>query len=162
MGRVKADEFYIVTGTGFATHDFDWIHRNIPAKMNCQLFDITSANAVLSLMGPKARLILEQICPNDLSNAAFEFGTLQNISIAACPVMALRITYVGELGWELHMPMEYASTVYAAVMAAGQEHGLVNAGYRAIESLRLETGYRAWGAISARTTHRWRPGWAGP
>ncbi|MCA8869747.1 MAG: GcvT family protein [Rhodobacteraceae bacterium] len=146
VGRLKVDEFYIVTGTGFATHDFDWIRRNIPARMNCQLFDITSSNAVLSLMGPKARQILEQICPNDLSNAAFKFATLQNISIAACPVTALRITYVGELGWELHMPVEYASTVYAAVMAAGHEHGLLNAGYRAIESLRLEKGYRAWGA----------------
>lgn len=146
VGRVKEDAFYIVTGTGFATHDFDWISRNIPASMNSRLFDITSANAVLSLMGPKARLILEQTCPNDLSNAAFKFATLQNISIAACPVTALRITYVGELGWELHMPVEYASTVYQAVMAAGREHGLINAGYRAIESLRLEKGYRAWGA----------------
>ncbi len=144
--RMAEDEYYIVTGTGFATHDFDWISRNIPSGMNCQLFDITSSNAVLSLMGPNARDILQKVTRNDMSNAAFRFGTAQKIGIAGCPVMALRVTYVGELGWELHLPVEYAQTVYAALMAAGAGHGLVNAGYRAIESLRLEKGYRAWGA----------------
>ncbi|WP_120499168.1 FAD-dependent oxidoreductase [Roseovarius sp. EL26] len=145
VGRVKHDEFYIVTGTGFATHDFDWIRRNIPADLNCQLFDITSSNAVLSLMGPEARNILEKITRDDVSNAGFKFGTLRTIGIAGCPVQALRVTYVGELGWELHLPVEYAQTVYAALMDAGRSHGLLNAGYRAIETLRLEKGYRAWG-----------------
>ena len=146
VGRVAHDEFYIVTGTGFATHDFDWIKRNIPAGMNCQLFDITSSNAVLSLMGPKARDILAAVTRDDVSNAGFKFGTLRTIGIAGCPVQALRVTYVGELGWELHLPVEYAQTVYSALMEAGAPHGLINAGYRAIESLRLEKGYRAWGA----------------
>ena len=146
VGRVAHDEFYIVTGTGFATHDFDWISRNIPAGMNCQLFDITSSNAVLSLMGPKARDILTAVTRDDVSNEGFKFGTIRTIGIAGCPVQALRVTYVGELGWELHLPVEYAQTVYAALMEAGAPHGLVNAGYRAIESLRLEKGYRAWGA----------------
>ncbi len=146
VARVAEDEFYIVTGTGFATHDFDWISRNIPAGMNCQLFDITSANAVLSLMGPAARNILQQITQSDVSNGSFPFGTTQMIGIAGCPVRAMRVTYVGELGWELHFPVESATAVYAALMAAGEEHGLVNAGYRAIESCRLEKGYRAWGS----------------
>lgn len=146
VGRVAEDEFYIVTGTGFATHDFDWIKRNIPVGSNCQLFDITSSNAVLSLMGPKARDILTAVTRDDVSNEGFQFGTLHTIGIAGCPVQALRITYVGELGWELHLPVEYATTVYTALMQAGQSHGLINAGYRAIESLRLEKGYRAWGA----------------
>ncbi len=146
VGRVAHDEFYIVTGTGFATHDFDWISRNIPEGLNCQLFDITSSNAVLSLMGPKARDILAKVTRDDVSNDRFKFGTIRTIGIAGCPVKALRVTYVGELGWELHLPVEYAQTVYSALMAAGQPHGLVNAGYRAIESLRLEKGYRAWGA----------------
>ena len=146
VGRVAHDEFYIVTGTGFATHDFDWINRNIPEGMNCQLFDITSSNAVLSLMGPKARDILASVTRDDVSNDGFKFGTIRTIGIAGCPVKALRVTYVGELGWELHLPVEYAQTVYAALMQAGQPHGLINAGYRAIESLRLEKGYRAWGA----------------
>ncbi|MGF1632143.1 MAG: FAD-dependent oxidoreductase [Kiloniellaceae bacterium] len=146
VARTGHDEFYIVTGTGFATHDFDWIRRNIPAGMNAQLFDVTSANAVLSLMGPKARDILQAVTRDDVSNEAFRFGTARRIGIAGCPVLALRVTYVGELGWELHLPTEYAVNVYAALMRAGRGHGLVNAGYRAIETLRLEKGYRAWGA----------------
>jgi len=146
VARIAEDEFYIVTGTGFATHDFDWISRNIPKGMNCQLFDITSSNAVLSLMGPNARKVLQAVTRADVSNAAFPFGTTQTIGIAGCPVLALRVTYVGELGWELHLPVEYALTVYRALMQAGAEHGLVNAGYRTIESCRLEKGYRAWGA----------------
>ncbi len=144
--RVARDEYYIVTGTGFATHDFDWISRNIPAGMNAQLVDVTSAYAVLSLMGPKARDILQAVTRTDVSNAAFPFGTAQTIGIAGCPVRALRVTYVGELGWELHLPTEYATTVYAALHAAGAAQGLRDAGYRAIESMRLEKGYRAWGS----------------
>lgn len=146
VARVADDEFYIVTGTGFATHDFNWINRNIPDGMNCQLFDVTSSNSVLSLMGPKSRDILEAITSSDVSNENFKFGTVKTIGIAGCPVRAMRITYVGELGWELHLPVEYATTVYAALMKAGASHGLINAGYRAIESCRLEKGYRAWGA----------------
>ena len=142
--RVAKDEYYIVTGTGYATHDFDWISRNIPEGMNAQLVDVTSSNAVLSLMGPKAREILQSITRDDISNEAFPFGTARIIGIAGCPVRAMRVTYVGELGWELHLPVEYATTVYDALMQAGQPHGLRDAGYRAIESLRLEKGYRAW------------------
>jgi len=97
-------------------------------------------------MGPRARDILQSVTRADVSNAAFPFGTAQTIGIAGCPVLALRVTYVGELGWELHLPVEYATTVYEALREAGAQHGLVNAGYRAIESLRLEKGYRAWGS----------------
>jgi len=146
IARVAEDEFYIVTGTGFATRDFNWINSNIPAGMNCQLFDVTSSNAVLSLMGPKARDILRQVTRADISNRAFPFGTTQTIGIAGCPVRAMRVTYVGELGWELHLPVEYATSVYGALMQAGKPLGLINAGYRAIESCRLEKGYRAWGS----------------
>lgn len=146
VARLATDEYYIVTGTGFVTHDFDWISRNIPAGLNCQLFDITSSNAVLSLMGPKARDILQQVTSDDVSNTSFKFGTVRTIDIAGCPVQALRVTYVGELGWELHLPVEYASAVYQAVMKAGGHYGLINAGYRTIESCRLEMGYRAWGS----------------
>lgn len=144
--RVAEDEYYIVTGTGFATHDFDWISRNIPKGMNVQLVDVTSAYSVLSLMGPKAREILERVTRDDVSHESFRFGQARKIVIAGCPVNALRVTYVGELGWELHLPVEYASTVYAALHEAGKEFGLRNAGYRAIETLRLEKGYRAWGS----------------
>ncbi|SFT90685.1 GcvT family protein [Sedimentitalea nanhaiensis] len=162
IGRVAEDEFYIVTGTGFATRDFNWISRTIPEGLNCQLFDITSASAVLSLMGPCARDILQGATRADVSNAGFPFGTLRTIGIAGCPVRALRVTYVGELGWELHLPVEYAATVYSALMQAGQGHGLANAGYRAIESLRLEKGYRAWGSDIGpdHTPHEAGLGWA--
>ncbi|MDI7860618.1 FAD-dependent oxidoreductase [Rhizobiaceae bacterium n13] len=146
VSRVAEDEYYIVTGTGFATHDFDWIARNIPKDMHAELVDVTSAYSVLSLMGPHARSVLEKVTRSDLSNAAFPFASVRTIGIAGCPVRALRVTYVGELGYELHVPVEYAATVYDALMAAGHDHGLVNAGYRAIESCRLEKGYRAWGS----------------
>ncbi|MCV9944933.1 MULTISPECIES: FAD-dependent oxidoreductase [unclassified Rhizobium] len=146
VARIAENEYYIVTGTGFATHDFDWIARNIPAEMHAELVDVTSAYSVLSLMGPNSRAVLEKVTGSDVSNAAFPFGKVRTIGIAGCPVRALRITYVGELGYELHIPIEYATTVYDVLMASGGELGLVNAGYRAIESCRLEKGYRAWGS----------------
>lgn len=142
VARLGPLDFYLVTGTGFATHDFEWISRNLQGEAH--LDDITSSMAVLSLMGPKAREILARHSPDDLSNAAFPFATARWISVAGCPVLALRVTYVGELGWELHMPVEVAVTVYEALMSG--EGPPVLAGYRAIETLRLEKGYRAWGA----------------
>jgi sarcosine dehydrogenase len=142
--RTAEDEYYIVTGTGYATHDFNWISKNIPPEMKAQLVDVTSSNAVLSLFGPNARSILAACTRDDVSHHTFAFGQAKTIGIAGCPVLALRITYVGELGWELHLPSEYALTVFNALHAVGKNHGLRNAGYRAIETLRLEKGYRAW------------------
>ncbi|HGG65438.1 MAG TPA: aminomethyl transferase family protein, partial [Rhodobacteraceae bacterium] len=106
--------------------------------------------------------ILQAVTRADVSNAGFPFGSTKTIGIAGCPVLALRVTYVGELGWELHLPIEYATTVYAVLMQAGAKHGLKNAGYRAIESLRLEKGYRAWGADIGpdHTPHEAGLGWA--
>jgi len=146
VARLATNEFYIVTGTGFATHDFNWISRNIPEDLNAQLFDVTSSMCVLSLMGPNSREILEKVTSSDVSNEHFAFSTMQTIGIAGCPVTALRITYVGELGWELHLPVEYAFSVYETLMQAGEESGLINAGYRVVETCRLEKGYRAWGS----------------
>ncbi len=146
VARLSETEFYIVTGTGFATHDADWIRRNIPAGLDAHLLDVTSANATLSLMGPLARHVLEKLTSDDVSNAVFPFGQCRRLCVAGAPVLALRVTYVGELGWELHIPTEFAATVYEALMTAGAEFGIANAGYRAIETLRLEKGYRAWGA----------------
>ncbi len=144
--RIGPEEYYIVTGTGFATHDFNWISRNIPPGLQAELSDITATTSVLSLMGPNARKILEAVTADDVSNDGFPFARFKNIAIAGCPVRALRITYLGELGWELHLPVEHAGAVYDALMSAGREFGLLNAGYRAIESCRLEKGYRAWGS----------------
>ncbi len=144
--RLADDAYYIVTGTGFATHDFSWIERHIPDGADARLLDVTSAFAVLPLMGPRARDLLQQVTEDDVSNDGLPFGNVRKIRIAGAPVRALRVTYVGELGWELHVPSEYAQTVFDALTLAGQPLGLALAGYRAIESLRLEKGYRAWGA----------------
>ena len=146
VARLAPDRFYITTGTGFATHDRDWIERNIPPGMNATLAEVTGSFAVLSLFGPKARAILQPLTRSDLANDAFPFAHVQEIGIAGCPVRALRVTYVGELGWELHTPVEVAATLFDAIMEEGAPHGLAPAGYRAIESLRLEKAYRAWGS----------------
>ena len=98
----------------------------------------------LSLMGPKARAVLEAVTDSDVSHEGFPFGAVREIDVAGHPVRAIRITYVGELGWELHIPIASLAAVYDALMEAGKPHGIRPAGYRAIESLRLEKGYRAW------------------
>lgn len=144
VARLARDHFYIVTGTGFRTHDFGWIADHIPAGRDVTFRDVTEEWGTLSLMGPRAREILAAVTPADVSNAAFPFGHVREIEIAGHVVRALRITYVGELGWELHIPIGATGEVFDALMATGM--GLKPAGYRAIESLRLEKGYRAWGA----------------
>lgn len=151
--RLATDRFYITTGTGFATHDLHWIRSQIGAGADAHVVDVTSAFAVLCLHGPRARAVLQPLCSEDISNASFPFGTAQALSIGGATVRALRITYVGELGWELHVPTEHARHVYDALMESGAAQGIGNAGYRAIESLRLEKGYRAWGKeLTASTT----------
>jgi sarcosine dehydrogenase len=146
VARLAEDAYYIVTGTGFATHDFAWIARNLPDGADARLLDVTSAFAVLPAMGPLTRDLLARVTSYDVSNAALPFGAWREIHVAGAPVRALRMTYVGELGYELHVPVEFACAVYDALVEAGRALGLAHAGYRAIESLRLEKGYRAWGA----------------
>jgi 4-methylaminobutanoate oxidase (formaldehyde-forming) len=145
VARQAPDRFYVVTGTGFRSHDADWIRRNLPAGSAVRLRDVTEEIAVLALMGPRAREILCRLSNDELSNSAFPFATCREIRIAGIPVWMLRVTYVGELGWELHMARKRCAEVYGALLSAGVPLGLRNAGYRAIESLRLEKGYRAWG-----------------
>jgi 4-methylaminobutanoate oxidase (formaldehyde-forming) len=146
VSRLAADSYYVVTGTGFATHDLAWIRANIREGLDARVLDVSSAYAVLSLMGPRARDVLAAVADADVAPAAFPFGTWRETMVAGASVRALRVTYVGELGWELHIPVEAAGAVYDAVMTAGRAHGIANTGYRAIESLRLEKGYRAWGS----------------
>jgi 4-methylaminobutanoate oxidase (formaldehyde-forming) len=146
VARLAEDRFYIVTGTGFRSHDAAWIKRHIPDGCAATLTDVTEEWGTLSLMGPRARDILAAVTEADVSNESFPFGHVREIAIAGCPVRALRVTYVGELGWEVHMHISDAGTVFDALMQAGEPIGLRLAGYRAIESLRLEKGYRAWGA----------------
>ncbi len=119
VGRLSPTEYYIVTGTGFATHDFDWISRSIPDGLDARLTDITSSYAVLAVMGPRSRDVLAALTEDDLSNAGFPFGRVKRITVAGAPLLALRVTYVGELGWELHIPVEFAASVYDALIKAG-------------------------------------------
>lgn len=144
VGRIAEDEYYIVTGTGFRTHDFAWISANIPKGMNVKFTDVTEELATFALMGPNSRSVLKKICNDNLSNTSFPFATHKEIKIGGHSVRALRVTFVGELGWELHIPKESAIDVYHAIMDTGKEFGIIDAGYRAIESLRLEKGYRVW------------------
>ncbi len=146
VARLSDDKFYIVTGTGFRTHDLAWISDHIPSGLDARLVDVTEDFGTLSLMGPKARDVLAAVTNADVSNAAFPFGHVREIAIAGATVRALRVTYVGELGWELHVPIAATGEVFDALMAAGKPHGIRPIGYRALESLRLEKGYRAWGS----------------
>ena len=144
--RIDHDAFYLVTGTGFITHDFHWIDRHLPKGMNANLTDETENWAVLSLMGPNARALLNRLTESPIDNASLPFAHSREIEIAGVDVRIIRITYVGELGFELHIPVAHAMSVYNELHRAGADLGLRNAGYRAIESLRLEKGYRAWGS----------------
>jgi sarcosine dehydrogenase len=146
VARLAADHFYIVTGTGFRTHDAAWIRDHLPAGTKAELRDVTEDYGTLSLMGPRARDVLSVATSEDVSNEAFPFGHVRSINIAGYDVRAIRITYVGELGWELHVPLAATGVVFDLLMQVGAPFGLRPVGYRAIESLRLEKGYRAWGA----------------
>jgi 4-methylaminobutanoate oxidase (formaldehyde-forming) len=142
--RLADDAFLVVTVAAAATHDADWIRRGIAAG-RVTLTDVTSAFAVLGVMGPHSRDLLGRLTGAELSNAAFPFGTVREIELGYATVRATRITYVGELGWELYVPTELAMGVYDDVVAAGDGLGLRHAGYHAMDSLRLEKGYRSWG-----------------
>jgi 4-methylaminobutanoate oxidase (formaldehyde-forming) len=144
FARLGADRFYVVTGTAFATHDFDWIERHLPEDGSASIADVTSSRAVINVCGPRSRELLERLSSEDFSNAAFPFAQAREVSLASAPVLALRVTYVGELGWELHVPVEYACHLYERLRDAGSDLGVIDAGYKAIESLRLEKGYRYW------------------
>jgi 4-methylaminobutanoate oxidase (formaldehyde-forming) len=146
VARLAEDRYTIVTGTGFRTHDFAWIRQNVADGLDALLIDVTEAFGTLSLMGPRSREVLAAVADADVGNAAFPFATLRQITIAGTPVRALRITYVGELGFELHMPIGGTGKVFDRLMEEGASFGITPAGYRAIESLRLEKAYRAWGA----------------
>jgi 4-methylaminobutanoate oxidase (formaldehyde-forming) len=143
--RESETRFRVVTAAATQTRDFAWLRKHLPPDARVAAWDASSAYATLSVMGPSSRKILSALTPEDLSNAAFPFATVREIDLAYARVWATRITYVGELGWELHMPVEYAPGVFEALMEAGAPHGLRLAGYHALNSLRIEKAYRHWG-----------------
>ncbi|MGE0241122.1 MAG: aminomethyltransferase family protein, partial [Parvibaculaceae bacterium] len=146
VARLGENHFYIVTGTGFRTHDLAWIRDHIKPGLDARIEDVTEGWGTLSVMGPKARTVIAAITSADMSNQGFPFGHVREIEIAGHTLRALRVTYVGELGWELHMPIGATGDVFDALMQAGAAQGIAPAGYRALEALRLEKGYRAWGS----------------
>ena len=143
--RVNAEEFLIVSSAATTERDLDWFRRNIPSGLDARIVDVTSSYAVYGVMGPKSRELLARLTKADLGDEAFPFGTSREIDLGFATVRATRITYVGELGWELYVPTEFAVGVYDELRSAGKDLGLLNAGYYAIESMRLEKGYRAFG-----------------
>ncbi|WNJ99505.1 FAD-dependent oxidoreductase [Thalassospiraceae bacterium LMO-JJ14] len=143
--RLAENDFLIVTSAGAQVRDFKWLTSHIPADANCIATDVTSGYAVISVMGPNSRALLQSLSPDDLSNEAFPFARSREIELGMGLVRASRITYVGELGWELYVPTEFAPYVFETVMEAGDAHGLKPAGLHALNSLRMEKAYRHWG-----------------
>jgi heterotetrameric sarcosine oxidase gamma subunit len=143
--RTADDEFLIVSSAATTERDKDHIRKNLPAGARATLLDVTSSLAVFGVMGPRSRDLLATLTPADLSDNAFPFGASQEISLGYSTIRATRITYVGELGWELYVPAEFAVGVYDDLLNAGAQFGVARGGYYAIESLRLEKGYRAFG-----------------
>lgn len=143
--RLTEDSYLVVTAAATQVRDFVWLQRHIPDGAHAVLTDVTSGHAVLGVMGPRARDLLTRVTDADLSNDAFPFGTSQEIDLAYAKVRASRISYVGELGWELYIPTEFTLGVYDAIVAAGDALGLKHVGMHAMNSLRMEKGYRHWG-----------------
>jgi 4-methylaminobutanoate oxidase (formaldehyde-forming) len=144
--RLGEERFRIVTGTAFGRHDFAWIRSHAPEDGSVAVEDVTSAYACLGLWGPAAREILQPLTTADLAGEAFPYMRARELAVGPVPCTALRVTYVGELGWELYCPAEYGVRLWDTIWEAGRGHGLVAGGYKAIDSLRLEKGYRVWGA----------------
>jgi 4-methylaminobutanoate oxidase (formaldehyde-forming) len=145
--RLGEERFRIVTGTGSGTHDLAWLRTRLRDQPGgVEIRDVTSSLACIGLWGPRARDVLAGVSGDDLSDEAFPYLTARDIMVADVPCFAARVTYVGELGWELYPATEYGATLWDVLLQAGTEHVLAPAGYRAIDSLRLEKGYRAWGS----------------
>jgi len=141
--RVAQDVFSIVTGTAFGNHDLSWISQHAPLDGEVRCTDVTSRWACFALWGPRARDILAPLTSDPLE---FPYMSMRELAVGDVPVRALRVTFVGELGWELYCPTEYGAGLWRALWRAGEPHGLIAGGYRAIDSLRLEKGYRVWAA----------------
>ena len=145
VSRLADDEYLVVSGSAQQIRDFTYLLRNIPAALRCEVVDVTSAFAVFGVMGPRSRELLQRVSFDDFTAQGFRFGTTRWVDLGYARVLATRMTYVGELGWELYVPTECAVGVYELLLQEGADLGITPAGYYAIDSLRLEKGYRAWG-----------------
>ncbi len=143
--RLSETAYLIVSGAETESKDFNWLQRHVERGANCVATNVTSGMGVLSVMGPRSRELLQSLTPHDMSDAAFPFASSQVIELGFALVRASRITYVGELGWELYVPTEFMQGVYDELVGAGVRYNLVHAGYHALNSLRIEKAYRHWG-----------------
>jgi 4-methylaminobutanoate oxidase (formaldehyde-forming) len=155
--RIAADTFFVVTGSAQATRDADWIQRHVGDAF-AVLADVTSAWSVLSVMGPKSRELLARVSPADLSPHALPFSTTAEIDVGYARVRAARMSYIGGPGFELYVPTDQAATAYDALFEAGVDLGLRDAGYYALDALRIEAGRRAWGAELGPDETPWEAG----
>ncbi|OGO41802.1 MAG: hypothetical protein A2W36_06530 [Chloroflexi bacterium RBG_16_58_14] len=147
--RLAEERFLIITGTAFGQHDMSWLRLHMPEDGLVTIEDVSSSYACIGMWGPKARVIMQKVTKADVSNGAFPYMTAQSITVGDVPVLASRVTYVGELGWEFYCPIEYGLRLWDTLWEAGQPEGMVAAGYKAIDTLRLEKAYRYWsGEIS--------------
>ncbi len=145
--RVGDDRYFIVTGTAFGNHDLGWVRKQQelqPQGDDVTVHDVTAAYACMGVWGPRARDVLAPLTTAELGNEMFPYLSARRISIGAVPCLALRVTYVGELGWEIYCPTEYGAALWDTLWEAGQPHGMLAGGYRAIDALRVEKGYRVW------------------
>ncbi len=156
--RLAEDRFRIVTGTAFGRHDAAWIAQHAPDGGAVRVTDVTSTYACLGLWGPASRELLQPLTVTSLANESFPYLTAQELAVGPVPCLAVRVTYVGELGWELYCPAEFGARLWDELWAAGRRHGLVAGGYKAIDSLRLEKGYRVWGADISPEDTPWQAG----
>ncbi len=157
--RLAVDRFRVVTGTAFGSHDLAWLRKQARQRdVEVSIDDVTGQLACFALWGPASRDILQPITPADLSDDAFGFMTARHIAVGNVPVHAVRVSFSGELGWELYASTEYGAGLWATLYTAGQPHGLRAAGYRAIESLRLERGFRVWGSDVTPETNPYEAG----
>jgi len=145
VSRLTDEQYLVVTSAATAVRVREWIQRNTPGDARLSTTDATSAYAVIAVMGPNSRALLSTVCAEDLSDTAFPFAAVREVEVAGAPVLAQRLSYVGELGWELYVPSEYASGVFDALIAEGAAHGLQLAGMHVLDSCRLEVGFRHWG-----------------
>ena len=143
--RLADDRYLVVTSAASQTRDLTWIERNLRDGAQVYVTDVTSGSGVLAVMGPNARALLERVSDADLSNAGFPFGTCREIDIGYAHARAMRVSYVGELGWELHIATEYVVPIFDRLMEAGADLGVGLCGIHAMDSLRSEKGYRHWG-----------------
>ena len=146
IARLAPDRFYLTSAIMGQSHDLDWLTQHIPAGSDARVADVTDSTGILAVTGPRARDVLAPLTSADLSNDAFRWLTAAEIEVAGVPCLALRVSYVGELGWELHCGLDRLADLYDAVVAAGEPHGMVHFGSYAMNVMRIEKGYKAWGS----------------